>query len=146
MLLSVEIGVVTLYVEMKYSFQLIRSSVLKLEPCCDRHYPPLFAACYWPLTPWAHSLLQNSSGFNQTSFTLLGKEYSSFKLTPLYVQREAPPREFSVRFRDLSFMAHLFLTPTSFAVRSFLKKRSLFSQERFWKLSCSCHGCVLSGA
>jgi len=71
---SVQIGVVTLYVEMKYSFQIIRSYMLKFEPCCDKHYPALFAACYWPLTPQADSLIQNSSGFNQASFTLLGKE------------------------------------------------------------------------
>lgn len=72
--MPVQIGVVSLYVEMKYSSQVIRSYVLKFEPCCDKHYPALFAACYWPLTPQADSLIQNSSGFNQAALTLLGKE------------------------------------------------------------------------
>lgn len=71
---SVQIGVVSLYVEMKYSFKITRSYVLKFEPRCDKHYPALFTACYWPLTPWADTLTQNSSGFNQASFSLLGKE------------------------------------------------------------------------
>lgn len=72
--MSVQIWVVSLYTEMKYSLQIIRSYVLKFEPHCAEHYPALFAACYWPLTPQAGSLSQNSSGFNQASFTLLGKE------------------------------------------------------------------------
>lgn len=72
--MPVQIVVVSLYVEMKYSSQVIRSYVLKFEPCCDKHYPALFAACYWPLTPQADSLIQNSSGFNQAALTLLGKE------------------------------------------------------------------------
>lgn len=125
--MSVQIGVVSLYIGMKYNFQIIRSYVLKFEPCCDKRYLALFAACYRPLTPWADSVIQNSSGFNQASFTLLGKEKSSFKLTPLYLQIEALPHEVQGAFK--SFTAHLFLTQISFAARPFLEKSSHFPRS-----------------